>query len=176
MPDLKKKVENTVNPVGADGTYWYPMKDVAALLGDKNPRQMVDTLREEAQERKFPGKDTGGRNVQIIHISEASVRILLARKGMNNDPVVLAALGLAPEADLPRDVQESVPVVQVAEEPAGGTIGTEPTPPARKNKKKTLNAIKISKEDYARLKGISLTTVYNHVKKNTFRVRSRAIP
>lgn len=162
-------IEKTLKKVTAEGISWYPMKDVAALLGDKNPRQMMYALKEETQERKFSVKDANGRYVPVIHISEGNVLALMRKKGREDDTGIQAVLKSAPEAEQKGVVPEPVVVAPVNDEQTVSTQSPQPKPPARK-KKRTINAIKISKEDYASLRGMSLGTVYNHIKKHKLRV------
>jgi hypothetical protein len=46
------------------------MKDVAALPGDRNPRQMVDALREEAIKALLKGPDSGIEEKQEARYKE----------------------------------------------------------------------------------------------------------
>jgi len=161
MSHSETKVKRELKKVTDAGTTWYPMKGIAGLLGEKNPRQMMFKLKDEKQERQFCIKNAAGHFVDMIHISEANVRVLVEKKGIRDDDVIHDFLKRAPEAEQ-RGIEPEAPAE------AEGTreeITPEPIikPPARK-KRKTVGAIKISKKDDAVVLGMSIGTVYKHVK------------
>ncbi len=159
MSQIEKTLKSTLTRVTDAGTVWYPMKGIAGLLGETNPRQMMDKLKGNAQERQFCVKNAAGRFVEMIHISEANVKALMDKKGMSNDAVVLEALKTAPEAE--KRGAETQPPVEVATN--SEDITPEPKIQARK-KRKSISAYMISKKEYAALMGMSIGTVYKHVK------------
>ncbi len=56
---------------------WLSMCDLADLLRYKNPRQMVDKLRGEAEERFFHSKNTLGVDVTMVYLNKESAKALI---------------------------------------------------------------------------------------------------
>jgi hypothetical protein len=136
------------------------MIEVAKMLRCSNPSRMAKQLKEKKEELRISCTDAKGRKVKLIHLSEDNLRELIELKDPLNKHQILDALNKATG-----EVQEGSIPTPAGSADAAISYKPQTKPPSRsKQKKKIINAISISKKDFADVMEISLTTVYNRVK------------
>jgi prophage antirepressor-like protein len=138
-----------------DGDLWLPMKDVAQLVGLKNPRQMMQGLGESACEQKIMGKNAKGMNVPIIHIPSHNVMALINKSKAVNKEDLGTWLENAVAA-----ARKRAGVQIVADSSGDGPDASKIAAP-KTIKKSRPKAYAIKAEDYAQLAGKSLSTIYS---------------
>jgi hypothetical protein len=160
MNDQNDYIAAGLKCVRHEGRNWYPMIEVAKMLRCSNPSRMAKQLKEKKEELRISCTDAKGRKVKLIHLSEDNLRELIELKDPLNKHQILDALNKATG-----EVQEGSIPTPAGSADAAISYKPQTKPPSRsKQKKKIINAISISKKDFADVMEISLTTVYNRVK------------
>lgn len=139
----------------AEDGLWLAMRDVASLLGQKNPRQMANALHGKAEERVLEARDKHGRVVLMVHLSAASVRALILKSKIGNKEKLLTWLDNVVKERMPDAAPATLPPAQIA---SGNRK------PARKTR-----AVLIEVRDYVELMNRSKSTVYDLVKAGKLR-------
>jgi hypothetical protein len=161
-------------PVSEGGDLWFDANKVAALLGVKNPRQMLNGLGPVGKEKSFQVRGAKGRKLKRAHVNLAGLIDLAHRSKSPGRGEILdytVALESWPDYDpqpsagssaMPDEAEAAPHCEASADEHAvcQRMVADTPSTPRK------TSVIFMKVEDYAALLGKSLSTVYRWKEKN----------
>jgi hypothetical protein len=154
------------------GEQWFAIRDIAVLIGQKNPRHIMTAHCKNAVEKEFSSKSKRGCKVILKHIGLADV-ISIVNKAYHGDKAELLTWldtitktrsgNASGKPFAPMSPKKSAVDILSDEE-----VYSDKSKAASKRKAR-LRVLAIGITDYSALTGISKTTVYNRITNRTLK-------